>query len=764
MMSKLRGSAAGRAWPVQEKSHRLALLGGAAMAMWSAPSLAAGEWEPFPTYPTLNDFGGVGLVQTPTARFSEDGQFYFGANRVYPYERYFVTAQATPWLEATLRYSSVDNRLYSAFPEFSGDQSYKDRGLDVKLEMLREGRIRPALAFGARDFLGTGLFSSEYFVASKMLGPFDASIGIGWGNMGTRDHFRNPFTLVSSRFRRRGGFEGLGGSLGNDYFKGPVALFGGVSYETPIRGLTAKVEYDPNNYQAEALGNAFKVDSPINLGLDYRLRSWLHVGASFERGNKVGLKLVLTTNFNRRTKAPKVDAPPPQLAQTGAAPSPAAQPAVTSVRPVPASEPPGPATARPEAPAAEGPGTRVATAPDVNIDELAAALSTQGAALFAADFDPARVTLYVAQSRFRNMATGLGRISRAAFSVLPERFAAVTIVLVESGVETMSATMYRSALEKALTPGRGSTDELFVRTEFDAAPLALGDSDHVSKTRPGLYYAIRPGLRTTLGRPEQFILYQAWLRFNASLELGRGLSAIGSIGLNVADNFDKLSIPSDSLLPRVRSDIKEYLRQGRTAIPYLQADYSFNIAPSLYGHVYGGLLEEMFGGVGGEVMYRPYDANWALGVDVNYARQRDFDQWFSFRKYGVLTGHVTGAYHFETLDVDAMVKAGRYLAKDWGATFQLSRTFDSGITIGAFATKTNVSAAQFGEGSFDKGMFLTIPLDILYVRNVRSGIGILWRPLIRDGGQMLIIRRPLLSTTGAANMYTVRRDWRDILD
>lgn len=761
MKSKLRGSPGARACLLQAGTFRLALLGSAAMVSWSAPSFAADGWEPFPTYPTLNDFGGVGLIQTPTARLSEDGQFYFGANRVYPYERYFVTMQATPWLEATLRYSSVDNRLFSPFPEFSGDQSYKDRGLDVKIEMIREGRLLPAVAFGARDFLGTGLFSSEYFVASKTFGPFDASLGIGWGNMGSRDHFRNPFTFVSSRFRRRGSFEGLGGSLSNDYFKGPVALFGGVSYETPIRGLTAKVEYDPNDYQTEALGNSFKVDSPINVGLDYRLRSWMHVGASFERGNKVGLKLVLTTNFNRRTKAPKIDAPaPPLRASEAASEAPAAPPVAVVEPPRAPDEQLGATTVRPVLPGA----TQIATAPDVDINQLSTALATQGAYLFAADFEPARATVYVAQSRFRNMATGLGRISRAAFSVLPERFAAVTVVLVEGGVETMSATMYRAALEKALVPGRGSTDELFVRTEFDAPPLALGQSDYVADTKPGFFYAIRPGLRTTLGRPEQFILYQLWLRFNASLELGRGLSTTGSFGLNITDNFDKLRIPTDSQLPPVRSNIKEYLRQGRTSIPYLQADYSFNIAPSLYGHVYGGLLEEMFGGVGGELLYRPYDANWAIGAEVTYARQRDFDQFFSFQKYGVVTGHVTAAYHFETLDLDAIVKAGRYLAKDWGATFQLSRTFDSGIAIGAFATKTNVSAAEFGEGSFDKGIFLTIPLDILYIRSVRSGIGILWRPLTRDGGQMVIIRRPLLGTTNAANMHSFRRDWRDILD
>ncbi|MFC3712445.1 YjbH domain-containing protein [Sphingoaurantiacus capsulatus] len=736
---------------------RLALLAGAAAVGTSA---AAEDWEPFPTTKFVNDFGGVGLIQTPTARFAEDGQLYFGGSRVYPYERYFVTVQGTPWLEATLRYSSVDNRLYSAVPDFSGDQSYKDRGLDAKVKLFGEGRLRPALAIGARDFLGTGLFSSEYIVISKSAGPFDTSFGMGWGNMGTRGHIRNPLRLLSESFADRGGFTAGGGTLNNSYFKGRrVSLFGGISYETPLPGLTAKVEYDPNDYQTEALNNVFKVDSPINVGLDYRVRSWLHVGASFERGNKIGLKLALTTNFNRRSKAPKIDppAPPWPLADS---PKPGAAEAPADV----------PAAIVPDAAAAQTAATGMAPAApanmlgEVDVDQLTMALGKQGIGLIALDHSPSRLTLYVAQARFRNVATGLGRIGRTAFSVIPPSYGAVTIVFVESGVETMAVTVYRSELEKALTPGMGSSDQLFVRTEFDEPPLALSAADYVRETKPGFYYAIRPGLRTTLGRPEQFLLYQFLMRFNAIAELSRGLSASGSLAVNVIDNFDKLRVISDSQLPHVRSDIKEYLAEGKTSMPYLQADYNFNIADGLYGHVYGGFLEEMFAGVGAEMLYRPFDANWAVGWDLTYARQRDYDQWFSLRDYKVLTGHVTGFYHFERLEVDGLVKAGRYLAKDWGATVQLSRTFKSGIRVGGFATFTDVSSREFGEGRFDKGLFITVPLDIFYVRNVRGGLGIGWKPLIRDGGQMLVIRRPLLDTTGSMTMFNMRRDWRDVLE
>jgi hypothetical protein len=763
--------------PQGAKRIKAALLGGMSIAVLaSAPAMAESKWEPFPKTYTVNDFGGVGLLQTPTARFSPDGQAYVGFNRVFPYERYFVTLEATSWLEATLRYSSVSNRLYSPFPEFSGDQSYKDRGLDLKLKLLAEGKVRPAVAVGLRDFIGTGLFSSEYVVANKQFGRFDLSAGIGWGNLGTRGHIKNPFRLLSDKFEDRGVTTAGGGDLNSGYFKGRgAAFFGGVSYETPVEGLVAKVEYDPNSYQEEALGNRFRVSSPINVGLDYAVASWLHVGASFERGNKLGLKLVATTNFNTRSRMPKVDPPAPPLrpsaptapdTRTEANVAPGATKAVSEAdrdasTPVTGTSP----TSAGNVASVAGSSITKEAGSDVDRHQLAGALALQGSGLYSADFSANSVDLYVAQGRFRNMATGLGRISRAAFSVLPQRYQSVRVIFVENGVEAMAATVQRAELEKALlSPPGTSLDEFFDRTEFSDAPLALEDANYQVPSRPGFSWAVRPGLRTTLGRPEQFILYQLWARLHGTLALERGLYINGSVGVNIANNFDKLRIPSDSVLPRVRSDIKEYLREGRTALTHLIAEHNFNIAPSLYGHVYGGFLEEMFGGVGGEVLYRPYNANWAIGAEVTWAKQRDYDQWFDFRDYDVVTGHVTAFYHLAGPEVDVHIRAGRYLAKDWGATLTVARTFDSGISVGAFATKTNVSAREFGEGRFDKGIFVNIPLDLVFVRNVRSGIGILWRPLIRDGGQTIFIRRPLIATTGAATRYNMRRDWRDVLD
>ncbi len=750
------------------RRHRLGhlLLTGASVAVLAAVPAHAEWFDAYPVPALTNDFGGIGLLQNPSARFARDGQFTVGFNEVAPYTRYFVTMQAMPWMEATLRYTSVSDRLYSNVPEFSGDQTYKDRGFDVKLRLLTEGRIRPALAIGARDFLGTGLFSSEYIVASKSFGPLDATLGIAWGNMSTRNQIRNPLTYISDRFAQRTGYDGgTGGSFSNVYFRGPRAsFFGGVQYATPIRGLTLKAEYDANSYQQEALGNNQLVKSAINVGADYQVLPWLHAQASFERGNRFGLTVTATTNFHRQTVPPKFDLP-------GAPVGLDAYPIAATAPADPGSRLSAPGTIGMSMPARQNPlsvrpNDTVIPGPADLKTRLVSALDYQGTALYAADFKPASVDLFVAQTRFNNVATGVGRIARSAFAVLPAQYETVTVILVENGVETLAVKVPRAGLMEAVKARRGpAVDKLLTEVEISEPPLTLDQANFkgpVNDVYPQFLYSVRPGLRTTLGRPEQFILYQAYVGLNGGVLLKRGWGATGQFTVNISNNFDKLRIPTDSRLPPVRSNIAEYLREGTTAISYLQTDYNFNIAPSLYGHVYGGLLEEMFAGVGGEMLYRPATANWAIGADLSYVRQRDFNQFFGMQDYKVLTGFVTGYLHFPKARIDASARVGRYLAKDFGVTFDVARTFESGVRVGAFATFTNVSAADFGEGSFDKGIYLTIPLDLLYARHVRGSIGVLYRPLIRDGGQQLFIRQPLINTTEIARKANLLHNWSGV--
>ena len=84
-----------------------------------------------------------------------------------------------------------------------------------------------------------------------------------------------------------------------------------------------------------------------------------------------------------------------------------------------------------------------------------------------------------------------------------------------------------------------------------------------------------------------------------------------------------------------------------------------------------------------------------------------------------------------------MLSVGRYLAKDLGATLDMSRTFENGVSVGAWVTRTNVSAVQFGEGSFDKGMYLRIPFDVMTTTRSGDTANLVYNPLTRDGGARL---------------------------
>ena len=61
------------------------------------------------------------------------------------------------------------------------------------------------------------------------------------------------------------------------------------------------------------------------------------------------------------------------------------------------------------------------------------------------------------------------------------------------------------------------------------------------------------------------------------------------------------------------------------------------------------------------------------------------------------------------------VSYGEYLAGDVGSTIELSRSYKNGMQFGVFVSNTDVTAEQFGEGSFDKGVFLKFQFMEIYL-------------------------------------------------
>jgi hypothetical protein len=155
----------------------------------------------------------------------------------------------------------------------------------------------------------------------------------------------------------------------------------------------------------------------------------------------------------------------------------------------------------------------------------------------------------------------------------------------------------------------------------------------------------------------------------------------------------------------------------------------------------------MFGGIGGEILYRPFDSFWGVGAELYSVRQRAFDQKFKFQDYKTTTGHVTLYAEIPSTDVLVKLIGGRYRAEDSGFTLDLSRSFNSGLRIGVYASKTDISYEEFGEGSFDKGFYFYMPIDTIISSHSRKLTGYGMRPLTRDGAQRVNVSLDLWGLT-----------------
>ncbi|MBI5919189.1 MAG: YjbH domain-containing protein [Nitrosomonadales bacterium] len=644
---------------------------------------------------TSSDWGGVGLMQTPSARMREAGELTVNISRTAPYTNMNVFLQPFDWMETGFRYSTLSNRLYGA-AAFSGAQSYKDKSIDVKFRLLSESAYLPQLALGWRDLVGTGLFSGEYLVASKRTGDFDWSLGLGWGYVGNRGDLKNPLGYLSQTMNTRRGFNGQTGQFSiSNYFRGSTSLFGGVQYQTPWSPLVLKLEYDGNNYQNEPFGTVLKQSSPFNFGAVYKLTDGFGISLGVERGNTAMLGLTLQSPLNK-TYMPKVSNPP-SVPVAGTRPQRAPDWAATSAE-----------------------FTKQTDWPVNRIEQSSGEL---------------RVTVDDADAGYwrQRLDRAIAVLHRDAPADV-ERF---TVAYRDHGLDTAEHQVDRDAWVKqqtqVLPPSEQQNPVMTsaAASEKNASVLYRND-------RPAFENNLGGGLNYSLGGPDTFALYQFVVKDQAKLNLGSNTWVQGGVQAGVLDNYNKYNFRGFGTgLPRVRTQVREYKTSSRFTMPNLQMTHTGKLGENNFYSLYGGFLEEMYAGVGGEWLYRPFESSVALGVDVNAVQQRDFKQDLGLLNYKTVTGHATLYWDTGWNNIQAKVSAGRYLAKDKGVTLELSRYFDNGAIMAAGLTKTNVAAAQFGEGSFDKWIRFSIPFEALSTRMASSDLGFIWQPLIRDGGAKL---------------------------
>lgn len=647
--------------------------------------------------------GQSGYVNMPSARTEADGTLSLGYSYDAPYGSLWISSTILPYLQVTGRYVSI-----SGIPGFSNTPGeygseygrFKDKAIDAKLRLWQEGRWMPAVAVGGTDLLGTTLFKGQYVVASKTFGEaknFEASIGYG---------------------KRR-----------------PDGMFGGARW-TPVKAPNWSVvaEYDANNYKndfsAPLTAAGERRSGPV-LGLEYR---WGWLGAQVARHhNHFSANVFASVPLAQREFVPKVREPG------------YFKPKSAPVRLSAAQWRDDPRLAAP----------------------MITALSKQDFKNIRVTLDGATLRLALTNSRISQMGRAVGRAARTALAFAPLGTTSlhITYTKLEQPIATyefldtgalgdyLNGVSKRDAFLQTVRLRHATPDDT---AEGDRAALVAGIDDGAglgvyagrdgnvvqvsSEDREGNRFRVAPRINFFFNDPSGALRYELAAVSNYNKRLGEGLYLNGAVQLNLLENVTGVTQASNSVLPHVRTDIAEYNRGGRFKLNRLMLNQYLHPAERWYARVSGGLYEEMYRGVGGQVLYVPPDPRWAVDLSVDALEQRGYKGWFDKRDYRTVTA--LGALHYRLpYGITATARAGRFLAKDDGVRVEFKRRFRSGVEVGAWYTKTNgrdiTSPGTPSQPYNDKGIFLTIPLKSMLPSDSQALAGMGIAPWTRDVGQMV---------------------------
>lgn len=739
-----------------------------------------------------NTYGEVGLLDMPSAHMVDDGELALTASAIEHTQRLSLSFQATPWLEGSFRYSHIapgaqlyDRSFSLKMRLLSEEKNFADLSVGVR-DLLGTGTYSSeylALSkhLGPLDFtagLGWGRLSD----AGELPNP----LGYIFPSLKTRGQSTSS----------------TGNTLDlNEYFSGPrVGIFGGAAWQTPVDGLSLIAEYSSDKYTRERSQSpkSFAVRSPVNLGLSYRLEN-LSIGAGWYYGSTYGVTLSL--NADPKSEMPtsaRIGPPIPEarirtdfqqssaiallsgrnghlyeqdrssldLKQAVLAFGEGARDAelqgatlIVDARRVGSDN----VQCKNFASIASGSGSTVKTVALSDLQdgdghvtfcampsiaspesitsgfnrELRAALRQQGIDLEAVEAINGEIWIYYTNNRYRDESEAAGRIIRALMYTAAPSVEIFHIFPLINGKPSQEIRVTRSALERTISAS-GVAEEAGPAFTLTLAPLnnpVLRNA--ISADYPIFSWSAFPVLSQQFFDPNRPLGLRLTAEALAGVQLAPGLALNTDVSLRLWDNFN-LSRPSDSLLPHVRTDVVKYLKDGANGISTLLLEYQTRIAPDVFVDVKAGYLEDMFAGAGAQILWRPQGSRFALGADAYQVWQRNFDRLFGLQDYHILTGHVSIYYDSPWYGLNFAVHAGEYLAGDRGITFEIRRQFSTGVEVGAYATLTNVPFATFGEGSFDKGIYIHIPLEWALPVFTQTAYNLNLRSLTRNGGQRLV--------------------------
>ena len=677
-----------------------------------------------------NIFGETGIITVPNAKTASEGSLFFNFSQNSIFKFGALTIAPFDWMEASYFYYRPSD-IWWGNP--SGRGLYLDKGFSVKFSKNITNNFM--LAAGLSDFSGTGLFGREYIVGTYEKDFFRATLGVGFGKFVSNDNgFSNPLKVFSNRFANRQSIYedyDVGGTLNqNQWFTGDATILGGIELHlpNPLKNFHLKVEYNPYDYNdfsvAQNRGADFNLrskHSDINFGIGYQVSEIVGISLSYIKGDTFNINFQFGGNFSKNFFKKEVISKK-----------------VTSVK--------------------------KSNIPEIQFHEdLLLNLKSRSIFVQSSEISEDSLIVAISSNKFRNPIKLHQIVGDTAVSVAGKNnlFSELTTVNINVGQELLRIN---SPIEKIKNQEILPIEDLIYSTSITSGESSKYQEFEFRPTLnfPASFTGIAPALVNHIGDPAQFYYGGIVLRIDNELQLQRNLIIRSELKIDIANNFgDKVDFP-DSKLPHVRTDIVQYLQQSDAYISRMQLDYFKKFKSDYYFKFSAGILEDMYNGYGFEFLYKPFYRNFSIGIENFQVKKRQFDRKFKMLDYEVDTHHINLNMYMPKQKILTSLSYGKYLAGDRGYTLDISRILESGFRAGFFFSRTNVSPFLFGEGSFDKGFYFQIPIELFFTNYQSGNINFRLTPLTRDGGQKLQHGNDLIGIMHNTSLNEAKRFWFDL--
>lgn len=637
-----------------------------------------------------------GYFAMPSARTFKSGDLGLSFSYVPPYHIWNLGFQFFDHIEATGNYWIYKGITESNFGHLGfGDDA--ERAANLKLILLRKEDgfpFFPNLAVGWNDFLGTCRFYSFYAVATQEWTSANLEATLGWGH---------------------GRIQGFYGALAWTPFRHSKYFW---------KNLILSAEYDANNYRKHPFehGLGRKVTSRINAGVQLSLWDLFRITVSSIRGNDVAAGAAFHYNFGSTTGFfPKIYDPPAYTAPVD-------------------TEPLG--SLRSEREIAQ---------------EFAYAFKEQGFDLYSLYLLPSDqgkncLWLKVINVRYREEQEVRLRLQHVLSSLCPENIDSVTVVMEAEGVPTYEYQFRSSDLKRYKRGTMGEIEFRLIAPMKEASPSPSDyDSTLLYQRHKSIWMlTFRPWVRSFFGShqgkfkyevgfvmgPEGYLFDQIYYCLYGSY------TASSSV-----QNMSSQDVLNPSRIINVRTDALKYNQSSSFHIDQAYAQKSWNWGAGWFSRLALGYFETAYGGIATETLYYPVQSCWALGFQVATLLKRKYyglgfqhkirkltEDGEMYSPYIGLQYFVDLHYQYKPYNLDFKVSIGQFLARDKGIRAEGSRTFNSGLRVGLWYTLTNGNDVVNGSRYYDKGFFISLPLDFFLNKSSRTRIGYGMSAWLRDVG------------------------------